>query len=93
MRPLAPAQRVAVILWIVVGVVVWNGVYDFLLVRGMKEVLFRDALYHAGRGPLTSIASVMDVTVYDAVWVSTLWASCIVLAGLFTIRMLSRQQP
>ncbi len=78
-------------LWLGVGLVVWNGVYDLLLSRGIKEFMLRNALYHAGRAPRVSIAAVMDVTVFDAVWVSTIWATLIVLAGLVTIRLLSRE--
>ncbi len=89
MRPLQRAERIAVALWLVVGLVVWNGVYDLLLSRGIKEFMLRNALYHAGRGPRTPIAAIMDVTVFDAVWISTIWASLIVLAGLLTIRLLS----
>ena len=92
MRPLGRPQRIAVALWLIVGIVVWNLVYDLMLVRGIKEFLFRAALHEAGRGPSTTIAAVMDVTVFDAVWISTLWASGIVLAGMFTIRLLSREQ-
>ena len=91
MRPLARPQRIAVALWLIVGLVVWNGVYDLIVGQGIKEYLFRTALYHAGRGPQSSIASVMDPFVFYAVWVSTIWASSIMLAGLFTIRMLSRE--
>lgn len=92
MRRLGRPQRIAVALWVIVGVVVWNGVYDLMLVRGIKEFLFRDALYEAGRGPQTPIAAVMDAAVFDAVWISTLWASGIVLAGMCTIRLLSRER-
>ena len=90
MRPLQRAERLAVTLWLVAGFIVWNGVYDLLLSRGMKEYMLRNALYHARRGPRTPIAAIMDVTVFDAVWISTIWASLIVLAGLLTIRLLSR---
>lgn len=79
----------AVGLWLVVALLVWNGVYDLMLGRGIKDYLFRDALYHAGRGPHIPIAAVMDSTVYDAVWVSSLCASVILLAGLFTIRLVA----
>ena len=92
MQPLGRRQRIAVALWVVVGIVVWNGVYDLLVGQGIKEYLFRQALYQAGRAPNVSIASVMDPFVYYATWVSTLWASVIVLAGLFTMRMLSHER-
>jgi hypothetical protein len=89
MRPLPRGHRLAVMLWLVVGIIVWNGVYDFVLGKGLKEYLFRAALHDAGRGPLTPIESVMDVWTFDAIWIATLWASCIVLAGLVTIRLAS----
>lgn len=91
MRPLGRPQRIAVALWVIVGIVVWNGVYDLLVGQGIKEYLFREALYQAGRGPRISIASIMDPFVFYAVWVSTLWTSVITLAGLFTIKLLSRE--
>ena len=37
MRPLARPQRIAVALWVIIGVVLWNMVYDLVLTRGVKE--------------------------------------------------------
>ena len=93
MRPLDRPQRIAVTLWVVMAVVVWNAFYDLTVGQGIKEYLFRNALYQAGRGPHISVASVMDVFVFRAVWVSTIWTSVIMLAGLFTIRILSSRRP
>ena len=90
MRPLPRAQRVAAILWVVVSIVVWNGVYDLVLVRGIKETLFRAALFDAGRAPAPDLRHLMDVAVFNATWISTAWASALLLAGLFTIRFLGR---
>jgi hypothetical protein len=91
MQRLPPAERIALVLWLIVGVVVWNGLYDILLTRGVKEVLFRTALHQAGRAPAVPMAHVMDITVRDAIWISTLWACLILLAGLVTIRLLRRR--
>ena len=91
MRPLPRAQRIAVALWIVLGVVVWNGVYDLVVGQGIKEYLFRQALFQAGRAPAPTIASVMDEFVFYATWVSTVWASVIMLAGFCTIKFLCRE--
>lgn len=90
MRRLSRRERVAAGLWIVVSLVVWNLVYDLLLTRAVQEFLFRAALHEAGRGPLTSMAEVMDRSVYHAIWVSTLFASLVALAGFFTIRYVGR---
>jgi hypothetical protein len=81
-------ERWLVGLWLVVGVTLWHGVYDMTMVEGTKEYLFRSALHAAGRGPRPAIAAVLDGTIYKAVWISTLWASVVLLAGLVTIRVM-----
>jgi hypothetical protein len=88
MRTLTRAERIAVGLWIVLAIVVWNGVYDVLVARGIKDYLLRNALHEAGRGPDVSMTALLDVTVTQAIWLSTLWASVILLAGLWTVRLL-----
>ena len=87
MRRLTGRERLAAGIWIVVPVIVWNLVYDLLLTRGVKEFMLRAALHEAGRGPATTMAEVMDRYVYDAIWISTLFASIVALAGFFTIRL------
>lgn len=93
MQPLTRSQRVAAGLWIVMALVIWNLVYDLLLTRAVQEYMFRVALHQAGRGPLTTMAEVLDREVYYAVWVSTLFASIVALAGFVTIRILSTRRP
>jgi hypothetical protein len=90
MQPIPRAQKIAAALWIVLGIVVWNGVYDLVVGQGIKEYLFRQALYQAGRGPAISVASVMDPFVSWGAYVATVWASIITLAGLLTIKYLGR---
>lgn len=87
MRPLARRQRVAVAVWIVVAVALWNAIFEMMVIRGVKEYLFRAALHDAGRRPFTPIASVMDPAIFNATWVATLWTSVILLAAAVTIRM------
>lgn len=87
MSRLTRPQRIAVALWLVAGVIVWNGIFEMRVVRGVKEYLFRVALFEAGRGPRTEIAQVMNSAIDDALWIATLWASAILLAGLLTIRL------
>lgn len=91
MRKLQRHERIAVAVWLMVALVVWNGVYDLLMTRGIKDYLLRQALHQAGRGPEVSMTALIDLAITEAIWVSTLWASVILLAGLMTIRMLSRQ--
>lgn len=92
-RPLERRERTAAILWLLLGVVVWNGLYDLLLTRGIKDYLLQQALHEAGRGPASMpLALAMDITVRDAVWIATLWASIIVGAGLLTVRVFRATQ-
>jgi hypothetical protein len=80
-------QRIAVALWVVLGVMLWNGIFEMQVVRGVKEYLFRAALHDAGRGPLMSIPQVMDPAIEHATWVATLWTSIILLAAMVTLRL------
>jgi hypothetical protein len=91
MRTLERRERIAVAIWLVVALVVWNGVYDLLMTRGIKDYLLRQALHQAGRGPEVSMTALIDLAISEATWVSTLWASVILLAGLLTIRLLTRR--
>ena len=88
MTPLSRRERWLVGLWVVLGIVLWNGIYDMVLGEGIKEYLFRSALHEAGRAPRPSLAVVLDGTIFKALWISTLWSSVVLLAGLLTIRFM-----
>ena len=77
MTGLGRRERIAVCLWLAVAVVVWNGLYDLLLARSTQ----------------TYLTTAMDVAVRDAAWVSTLWASILLLAGMITIRLMWNRRP
>jgi hypothetical protein len=91
--PLPRRQRILIAVWLVLGVALWNALFEMMVVRGVKEYLFRAALHDAGRRPFTPIAEVMDPAIYNATWVATLWTSIILLAALATMRLLARQAP
>jgi hypothetical protein len=79
-------QRIAVAVWIVLAVALWNGIFEMMVVRGVKEYLFRAAQHEAGRRPFTPIADVMDPAIFQATWVATLWTSIVLFAAFVTIR-------
>jgi hypothetical protein len=93
MTPLGRRKRIAVWLWVVISVVVWNGLYDELLARSTQTYLFRQAIHQAGLGPWVDLTTALDVAVRDAVWLSTLWANLLLLAGLVTIRLAGSREP
>ena len=86
-------RRRAIVLWILLSVVVWNGIFDFVQTRGIKDYLLRTAMHELGRGPAVALPDAMRIVNREAVWLSTIWASAILLAGLLTIRAFSRQSP
>jgi len=81
-------ERIAIAVWLALGVGLWNAMYDQILEKGIKEYLFRSTLHEAGRAPQVAIATVLEPFLFDALWVSTFWAGLVTLAGLLTIRML-----
>ena len=93
MTALGRRERIAVCLWVLMAIVVWNGLYDELLARSTQTYLFKQAIHQAGLGPWVDLTTALDVAVRDAAWLSTLWASLLLLAGLMTIRLIGRPQP
>ena len=87
MLSLGRRDRIAITLWFLVAVGLWNAIYDQIVEKGIKEYLFRSTLSDAGRAPRVAIATVLEPFLFDAVWVSTFWAGVVMLAGLVTIRM------
>jgi hypothetical protein len=72
-------------LWIGLAVVVWLGMFDVLISRGVKEYLYRAADHDLGRGPAVTMPEIMGQTIHDAVIDCSLWAVLIGGAGLWTV--------
>jgi hypothetical protein len=83
-------RRTILAVWIVLAVALWNGIFEMMVVRGVKDYLVTAALHEAGRQPFTPIATVMDPAIYKATWVATAWTSVVLLAAMLTIRTLQR---
>ena len=93
MRRLARRDRVLVLVWVVLSVALWNGIFEMLVVQGVKQYLFRAALHEAGRAPFVAIADVMDPAIYRATWVATMWTSIVLLAAMLTLRRRRGELP
>jgi hypothetical protein len=85
------ARRLAIALWLVMAVVVWNGLYDLRITLGVRDYLMKQALHDAGRGPAITISDAMHETVRDAVRVASLWGVIMLGAGLTTVRLLGNR--
>ena len=83
-------ERRLLILWIALAVGVWNGVYDMRLHDTVRVYLFQNALAQAHLGGGVDMRTYLHRGIVDAVAFSTAWACGVLLAGLVTIRVLSR---
>ncbi|MGH9313773.1 MAG: hypothetical protein ACRD1S_11330 [Vicinamibacterales bacterium] len=83
-------RRALLALWIVVGVVVWNGVFDVLMTRGVKEYLYRQAAHELGRGERFTMREIMDQTIADAAVKASIWAGLVAGAGVLTVILCTR---
>jgi hypothetical protein len=77
-------------LWLGIGVIVWNGIFDLLVTRGVKEYLFREAAHELGRGEQFTLREIMNQTVSDAALAASGWAIAIAGAGLITVVLCTR---
>lgn len=79
------STRVVAVLWLVVGVAVWNGFFDLYVSRGAREYGQLRVEYELGRGPDPDMTQVMARATHAGVLASTVWAALVVLSGWATI--------
>lgn len=68
-------------------IVVWNGMFDILVTRGVKEYLYRTADHELGRGDAVSMGDIMGQTVSDAVVTASGWALFVGGVGFAALRL------
>ena len=73
------------VLWLVLGVAVWNGFYDLYISRGAREYGQLRVERELSRGPDPDMIGVMDRAKADGFRASTIWAVVVVSAGWATI--------
>jgi hypothetical protein len=84
-------RRALVIVWLGIGVVVWNGVFDVLMTRGVKEYLYRQAAHELGRdGERVTMREIMNETMADAAVRASIWAVLLSGAGILTVILCTR---
>ena len=84
------AVRTVAILWLVVGVLLWNGIFDLYVSRGVREYLqLRAEAEHAATvAPV--MADVMARATRMGAVAASLWAGAIVACGWLTIAVAGR---
>jgi hypothetical protein len=77
-------------LWLIVGIALWNGVFDLYIGRGVREYLQLRAESELGLGPEPDMAVVMARSQRVGAWAASIWAGLVVAAGWATIVLVRR---
>ena len=82
--------RVVAVLWLALGVAIWNGFNDIYVSRGAHEYLEKLHEFELGRGPNPDMTGVMVQAQRAGVQAASIWAGSVVAAGWGTIWVLTR---
>jgi hypothetical protein len=82
----------AAVLWIALGVIVWNVVFDDSVRRGSIEYLQRQTRHDQGLGPAVTIDSVMRPAIAAGAWRATAWGAGVAIAGLALITLATQKR-
>jgi hypothetical protein len=80
------SARIIALLWLVLGIAVWNGFFDLYVSRGAREYLQKRLEFETGRGPEPSMQVVMGDARRDGLIMASMWSALIVGGGLATLR-------
>jgi hypothetical protein len=80
----------AAVLWLMVGVAIWNGFYDLYVSRGAREYLQMAAEAELGRRDTPSMTAVMTAAHQNGARASTYWALFVVGSAWMTIWFIRR---
>jgi hypothetical protein len=82
--------RALAVLWLVVGIVVWNGIFDLYIGRGVREYLQLRAEFELGLQPEPSMAAVMARAQRRGALAASIWAAGVAACGWMTIALASK---
>ena len=81
------SRRLLAVLWLVIGIVIFNAFFDLYVSRGAREYLQKRAEYELRGGSEPQMDAVMAQSVRDAWVMSSIWAALVVGAGLATLKI------
>jgi hypothetical protein len=76
--------------WLVLGIALWNGVFDLYVSRGAREYLQEQAEFELGRGPEPVMSMVMANATRDGQIMASAWAVIVTAAGWATVWLVRR---
>ena len=90
--PIARPVRLAIVLWVVFAIVVWNVVFDRLLVLAGRRYVYAAAIAAQGSGPYLLIKDWMGPAVTRALWTATAAGGAVLAVGISAIALAVRRQ-
>ena len=84
------AARLAIALWVVWAVVVWNVVFDHVIVVAGRQYLAAAGIAAGGSGAYARIDDWMRPAVPHALWTATAAGAAILVIGLVSVRLATR---
>jgi hypothetical protein len=79
------SRRALAVLWLVLGVAVWNGFFDIYVSRGAHEYVKLVYKHELGRGPEPDADVVTGHAKRGGAIAATIWATIVMAAGWGTI--------
>jgi len=79
--------RALLLLWLGLGVLVWNSSFDLWMSGAVREYHLQTAMWELGRGPEPVMADLMAEAARTGAIRATGWTTVIVGAGLLTFRV------
>ena len=88
MRKVSP--RLIAGFWLVLGIALWNGIFDLYVSRGAREYLQKQREFELRLGPEPSMDVVMTQARNDGIVMSSLWSALVVAGGFATLHWARR---
>jgi hypothetical protein len=85
-------RRAAIIAWGVFAIVVWNVVFDAIVIQAGRDYLTRQALHQQGRGPAVTIRQVMHPEVARGARVATAAGGSVAAFGGLAVWLIARRR-
>lgn len=83
---------VLAVLWVVLGVIIWNAFFDLYIVEGTQQYLRQQAEFQLGLGPDPSMTGIMADARHWGLVRASVWAGLVVAAGWITIAAARRSR-
>jgi hypothetical protein len=93
LRHPARAARVARWLWIAFAIVVWNVVFDRILVLAGRQYVHAAAIAARGSGPYLRASDWMRPAITRGLWTASAAAGAILAVGLVGVPLAARRRP